>query len=227
MSGHPVVWQTPQPLWARFGATAPAAAAAPDQARPAILRFASDDFMDQLFATLARDPSRLDALIARPETWRAPAADPGALVERTPIPAQAQSALRRTFARNGKAAVAPTVSAATVTEQARTRQRPLKLYHPAHQRFYLVGASLVCGVPGMPERAVTLGGSEQVNFVIRRLLPEPAGSEDPSALREFAYVKDDAGARWQRVAGSVDEAHPVAGEELLPVFPLPYQDDGE
>jgi hypothetical protein len=227
MSGHPVVWQTPQPLWTRFGATSAAAAAAADQARPAILRFASDDFMDQLFATLARDPSRLDGLLARPETWRAPAAETAGLVERTPIPSQAQSALRRTFARNGKSAVAPTAAEATVTEQARTRQRPLKLYHPAHQRFYLVGASLVCGVPGLPERAVTPGGSEQVSFVVRRLLPEPAGSTDPAALREFALVKDDAGARWQRVAGGVDEGRPVAGEEMLPVFPLPYEDDGE
>ena len=84
MNTHPVTWQAPQPLWARFGTSVGAATAA-DQARPAILRFATDDFMEQMLATLARDPSRLDALIARPESWRAPMAERGDLIERTPI----------------------------------------------------------------------------------------------------------------------------------------------
>ena len=57
MNTHPVTWQAPQPLWARFGTPVGAATAA-DQARPAILRFATDDFMEQMLATLARDPSR-------------------------------------------------------------------------------------------------------------------------------------------------------------------------
>jgi hypothetical protein len=227
MSAHPVFWQTPQPLWARFGATTSAAARAADQARPAILRFASDDFMDQVFGTLARDPSRLDALIARPETWRSPAAAPADLVERTPVPSLVRTALRGTLALNGKGSVAATAPVATVTEGARTRERPLKLYHPAHQRFYLVGASLVCGVPGLPERAVVLGGAEQVSFVVRRLLPVPETSERTDDLREFAFVKDAAGARWQRVDGGADEGRPVAGEEMLPVFPLPFHDDAD
>lgn len=224
MSGHhPVFWQTPQPLWARFGETSSAAVAAADQARPAILRFASDDFMEQVFGTLARDPSRLDALLARPETWRSPAAEPADLVQRTPVPGMVRTALRGSANGNGKGSVPATVSQAPVTEGARTRQRPLKLYHPAHQRFYLVGASLVCGVPGLPERAVVPGGAELVNFVIRRLLP--VSDTDPADLREFAFVKDAAGARWQRVDGGVDEGRPVAGEEMLPVFPLPFCDD--
>ena len=218
---HPVAWQTPQPLWARFGA------AAADQPRPAILRFASDDFMDQVLGTLARDPSRLDALLARPETWRSPMGEPAGLMEHTPVPRQAQAAVRRTLAQVLKGAVAPTAPDAELTEQARVRRRPLKLYHPAHQRFYLVGASLVCGVPGLPERAVVQGGAEQVGFVLRRLLPEPAGSTDPEALREFAYVKDDAGARWRRVGAGEAEGRLAAGEERLPVFPLPFRDDGE
>jgi hypothetical protein len=225
MSAHPVFWHTPQPLWARFGANVATAARAADQTRPVILRFATDEFMPQLLGTLARDPSRLDELIARPETWRTPAADPGDLIERTPIPRIAQTSLRTTRAQRLKGAVAATTHEASITEQTQTRQRPLKLYQPAHQRFYLVGASLICGVPGLPERAVVLGGAEEIKFVIRRLLAEPPSSSDPNDLREFAYVKDAAGARWQRVPDSADTTEFVAGEELLPVFPLAYQDD--
>jgi hypothetical protein len=223
MNAHPLRWQAPQPLWARFGADSAAAATAPDQARPAILRFASDDFMEQMLGTLARDPSRLDALIARPETWRAPAAETADLVERTAIPRLAQSALRVSLARGSKAAVPATVAEATVQEQARQRARPLKLYQPAHQRFYLVAASLVCGLPGLPERSVVPGGTEQVGFVLRRLMTSTPGGGD-GVLREFAFVKDGQGARWVAVG---DEAgRSVAGEEILPVFPLAYQDQG-
>jgi len=221
MNAHPVTWQAPQPLWARFGATSAAAAAAADQARPAILRFATDDFMEQMLATLARDPARLDSLIARPETWRAPMAERADLIERTPIPRIAQSSERRALARRPKASVAVAVAEADVTVQAQTRRVPLKLYQPAHQRFYLVSASLVCSLPGFPERAVVPGAAEQINFVLRRLLPPVTGADD---LREFAFVKDAQGARWQRVSDEAD-GQAVAGEELLPVFPLAYQDD--
>jgi hypothetical protein len=220
MSTHTVTWQTPQPLWARFGATSSAAATSADQARPAILRFASDNFMEQMLATLARDPSRLDTLVARPETWRAPMAERADLIERTPIPVLAQSAARRTLARQPKGAVAATVDEADVQVQAQTLRVPLKLYQPAHQRYYLVSASLVCALPGLPERAVVPGGAEQVNFVLRRLLPTVTGASD---LREFAFIRDASGARWQWV-GEVDAAS-VAGEELLPAFPLSYDDD--
>ena len=222
MNAHPLTWQAPQPLWARFGSTASAAATAADQARPAILRFTSDEFMDEMLATLARDPSRLDALVARPETWRTPIAARADLVERTPLPQLAQSSFRKTLARGPKASVAVTVAEAEVSEQAQTRRVPLKLYQPAHQRFYVVSASLVCGVAGFPERAVVPGATEQVNFVLRRLLPIVT---DGTERREFAFLKDAGGARWQRVSDDPDDRQSVAGEELLPVFPLAYQDD--
>jgi hypothetical protein len=219
---HPVTWQAPQPLWARFGPTSAAAAAAADQARPAILRFTGDDFMEQMLGTLAREPARIDALIARPETWRTPLADRADLIERTPIPRMVQASLRRTLARSPKAAVAATVAEAEVGVEAQARRIPLKLYQPAHQRFYLVSASLVCGIPGLPERAVDSGAVEQINFVLRRLLPAVTGATD---LREFAFIKDAKGARWQRVNDGAAAQRAVAGEELLPVFPLGYEDD--
>ena len=70
MSAHPVLWTSPTPLWGRFGdagASSAAAFRADDQARPAILRFASDEFMDQLLAMLAADPRALGDVIARPD----------------------------------------------------------------------------------------------------------------------------------------------------------------
>jgi hypothetical protein len=225
MNGHPIQWQSPQPLWARFGATATQAAGAEDQARPAILRFATDDFMDQIIGTLARDPAQIGRLLARPETWRKPLADAPDLIERMPVPRLAQSAVRRGAAKTPKAVVTPVAAQAELQEQAVKRNVPLKLYQPAHQRFYLVGASLVCGEPGLPERAVVPGGAEQVNFVVRRVLQRTERGTDPADVREFAYIKDGGGARWQLLENG--DAGLAPGEELLPVFPLAFNDDAQ
>jgi hypothetical protein len=226
MTMHPVLWQAPQPLWARFGSRE-TAATAPDQARPAILRFATDEFMEQMLGTLASDPSRLGTLIARPETWRSPAQEQADLVARTPLPRMAQSAVRRAFARSAKPTVGATVDEADVKEQNQTLRRPLKLYQPAHHRYYLVTASLVCAVPGLPERAVVAGDEGQINFVLRRRLPITPGSTDAADEREFAYVKTGQGARWQRLDEGDDADRYVAGEELFPTFALTFQDDSE
>ena len=227
MRAHPIQWQAPRPLWARFGIPSAGGAIAADQERPAILRFASDDFMEQMLGTLARDPSQIDALVARPETWRAPmaeapVAEQADLIERTPIPGIADTVIRRLLAKKPKQSIPATVHEAEDPHaQGQARLLPLKLYQPAHQRYYLVASSLICGVPGFPERAVALGAAEQVNYVIRRLLPETFGNTDD--LREFAYINDSQGKRWRRV--NEDDSRVAVGEELLPVFPLSYRDD--
>jgi hypothetical protein len=205
------------------GETAPATdATAVDPERPAILRFASDEFMEQILGTLARDPSSIDALVARPETWREPAPEQADLVERTPVSRMANTGIRKLLANKLKTRLAAIRNKAEERRaQAKTPEVALKLYQPAHQRYYLVTSSLICAIPGFPERALVAGGSERVNFVIRRLLPATPGSTED--LREFAYVKSAQGGRWQRV--DEDTAQYVAGEELLPVFPLSYQDD--
>lgn len=209
-------------MWARFGAAAVDAAGAVDQARPAILRFSSDEFMDQMLGTLARDPSSIDALIARPETWRTPLAEQADLIDRTPIPRVAATGIRKLFASKQKSGIAATTHESDDPHaQGQTLKQPLKLYQPAHQRYYLVASSLICGIPGLPERAVVAGSTEQVNYVIRRLLPTGPGNAD----EEYAYVKNAQGGRWQRV--SEDPSQFVAGEELLPVFPLSYRDDAD
>lgn len=230
-------WQCPEPLWARFGAEPTAAVAAPDQARPALLRFASDAFMDELLGTLAQDPSAIGALLARPETWRspptpvaAPATDPERL-RRLPLPSAVRNAARalvRGQCRgHDSSGLASVPDRETRTEQGRARQLPLKLYQPAHQRYYLVGASLVCAQLGFPDRRVRAGGTEQVGFVLRRLLPAADAPDGP--LHEHAFVPAATGARWQRVSAGDSTGDPDAvlcpGEEVLPLFPLPYRDD--
>src|SRR3989344_3629729 len=112
---HPLQWTAPQPYWR----TGQAAIARPGLVtQPQILRFATDDFIEQLLSTLAHEPASLPALTAQYETWRAPHVGLPAL------PA------------------APTTT------------HPIKLYQPAHQRHYLVAASLVCQTAGLPDRTV-------------------------------------------------------------------------
>ncbi len=215
---HPVRWQAPQPMWARFGADAAAAAASSAQSRPSLLRFATDDFMDHMLATLARDPAQIDSYVACAETWKKPVGAPVDLIERTPVPRLMQGAVRTFAARQTKSRIALT---------APTPGLPLKLYQPAHQRHYLVSASLICAQPGLPERAVATGGGEQVNFVIRRLLPDVGATSSTAPPTEFAYIKDATSAHWQRIGDSDAAGQAVAGEELLPVFPLGYHDDAQ
>jgi hypothetical protein len=223
MSPHPILWKSPSPLWGRFDSAADAASpAGDDQVRPAILRFTNDEFMDQLLGTLATEPRGIGELIARPETWRSPGGEAPDLVERTPLPR-----IVRVLGRMRKDAAAPSTVPATkaeliATENSVTRTLPLKLYHPAHHRHYLVAANLVCGVGGFPDRAAS---REQVGFVIRRLLPSKSGTP---TLEEFGFVKEAGGGRWQRVEPEPTAADPVGklvdGEEMLPLFPINFID---
>ena len=202
-TGHPVAWQAPRPLWSGLsGANA-----------PAILRFAGDDFMDQMLATLANDPARIGERLARPETWRSPPSETAEadLVDRVPLPSLIADARRKRALKVRGPAIAPRPPA------------PLKLYQPAHQRFYLVGASLVCAIPGLPERTIA-GGAETVGFVIRRLLPGAKAPGDTS-LREFAYLKGGTQPTWRRVSAGDNAASLAPGEELLPLFPMAHPDE--
>lgn len=63
-----VRWLAPSPLWDDLVGK-PAGFRA-----PALLRFAGDDFIPQYQAALAEKPRQLRGFVARPETWREPAA---------------------------------------------------------------------------------------------------------------------------------------------------------
>ena len=64
----PIQWLTPSPLWNEF-------AAYPDKTAfrsPALLRFATDTFMQDLQSLLATAPGSLRQYVAQPETWQTP-----------------------------------------------------------------------------------------------------------------------------------------------------------
>lgn len=190
---HTPVWHTPQPLWKQaLGDPAPHARFR----RPALLRFASDAFMDEVQAQLAADPASLDALVARAETWR----DEGA-------------------------GWSPVEESEDV----------IKLYQPVHQRYYLVTASLVCQVRGLPDRTVDVASQEATSFVLRRLPLDADGvplDETTPGYTEYGWFGDggwkplDGSAGLDRVGGTAggDGAPTLEREERLPLFPLAFTD---
>lgn len=204
--GHPVTWAGPRPLWSNTQGLGGA---------PAILRFAHDDFMDELNGLLATDPGALGGHVARFETWRSVQgeADPVDLTERVPLPAPIRTARRLTFAaKRGKtpAQVSPIVEPAKL----------LKLYQPVHMRHYVVCATLACRQPGFPDRKPA-GPHEQIGYVMRRLLPDRDGK-----LVEHAYIKQAQGPMWQRLAGDKPEQL-APGEDRIKLFPLAHRDGSE
>jgi hypothetical protein len=219
-----ISWTPPWPLW-RDSATAA-------MQEPAILRFATDDFMEELQRLLAADPTKLRGFLAVPETWRGIQTS-----DRTLSPAAGRIQLLERLgvtARRGTAA-----TTARSQPHSSVAGRTLKLYQPAHQRFYLVGASLICQRPGMPDRRIEKGNEERGSFVIRRFFPPtPAASDDnlpgfnQATWTECAFVaQTEGGFAWQEVAaaGSADEARRVvlSEEERLPLFPMNFTEDNQ
>lgn len=222
---HELGWLAPGPMWGAFGDLGDA-----DRrrrfARPAILRFANDAFMDELMATLALHPEKLAEWQARWENWEQPM---------TPPPTAARLPLNEPLSRR---AVQQVRAPAILGRRSRASDlvvspapapdtgHPLKLYQPVQNRFYLVSASLVCQRPGLPDRHVNPGKQEQVGFVLRRrIAPETGGGSDPLSWDEYAFVQTAHGPRWQKIDGSATAAL-QPGEERLPMFSLGYTDSG-
>ncbi|HSL54641.1 MAG TPA: hypothetical protein VK868_09620, partial [Pyrinomonadaceae bacterium] len=111
--------------------------------------------------------------------------------------------------------------------------KKLKLYQPAHQRYYLVASSLVCGRAGLPDRAINAGKQEKVSYVVRRMFPPgpldiniPLPAFDPATWEEYAFVATATGNRWQRISKQAQGVL-VDGEEQLPLFAMNFtEDDG-
>lgn len=103
---------------------------------------------------------------------------------------------------------------------------PVALYQPAHQRFYLLAASLVCSLPGLPDR-VADPAKERLSFVVRRLVPAAEGVEvdptDPDTFLEQAWIGDRRAGEWADVEGTAV----AAGEERLPLFVHVFELEGE
>lgn len=233
---HDLAWTAPQPFW-----TDAAGAVQPGNAlrRPQILRYTNDEFINEMLATLAHDPASLRQFAAMPETWRgpgvAPAVDPQRWLQRTParvLGLQRKALLQKRGAQVVASAAAPAAVAAAAAPRA-----TLKLYQPAHMRHYLVGGSLVCRTPGLPDRVID-PARHKVSFVVRRLMPRTALPKDqplpdplqPALWDEYAYVPKGKAGVWQRVGATdreVDTAVLAPAEERLSLFPATYtQDDG-
>jgi hypothetical protein len=181
----PVQWLAASPLWEPYNAIGQR----PLVRRPEILRFASDTFMEDFIAVATTTPERLGEWHATRETWRKPAPTPP---------------LRRQASTPPAAAVLD-----GATEDPTLADEPLKLYMPAHQRYYLVTASLVCRIPGLPDKMLNFSNGEQVSFVMRRRL---RGQEH--ALVEGAWQAIDSGA----------ETTLIPGELQHPMFPVTYRE---
>jgi hypothetical protein len=212
----------PAPFWPSLPA-ANGAAVQPAFGRPELLRFASDSFMEQFMALLERDPARLAELRAQPESWRAPMRDLEPPPNDPPF-ARALARQRRIAQRRAALTAAP---ASTAPAQGRTL--PLKLYQPAHQRFYLVSACLVCRMPGLPDRALDLPAHERASFVLRLLRPRSSDGDaptiDPHDCDEYALTGTGHDATWQKIAG--DARALIAGEEQHPLFGVTFQADDD
>ena len=227
---HQVQWTAPTPFWG----------AVPDPVddgrlalrRPTILRYATDSFMELFQQTLDQDPATLVQFEAQFENWQTPTAGPAAL-EPEPVvalPSNLRALIRRRVAAKRAAdaplarTTAPKFATSTGLLEADASgaspkpTRPLKLYQPAHQRFYLVTACLVCRVPGLPDRTLDAGKGEKVTFVLRRLLkPSGASATDPHV--EHAFIPS---AGWRKVS---NENAIELGEEQLPLFTSSFAQD--
>ncbi len=186
-ASHPVHWFAPQPLWRVLPRDADFTTR---RGQPAILRFASDSFMDDLLALLGTAPlGDLAAYVAQPESWREPLVG---------------------------------------LKDGRDRsQELLKLYQPAHNRFYLVAGALACAVPGVPDRMIEPNQGESAFFVIRRRRPKPgtSGQTLEDAWSTGMQLCADAPAKgWVELADADHEL--LCNEERLPLFPISFQQDG-
>lgn len=215
---HDTKWLSPHPMWNDKAAKG-AGSSNPAFMQPAILRFNSDLFMDELLALMAYRPCCLGQWVAQPETWRQPMVTPAIASELNvvdPVSNRSQQIARQTLAGS-----AP--STATIAAEA---SLPLKLYQPAQQRYYLVTASLVCRKRGLPDRVVNPGNQECTGFVIRRLNCDDAkqpGPWTPDGIKnhEYAYVKTADGYAWKKL--KLDERDTLQKEEeRLPMFNVHY-----
>jgi hypothetical protein len=231
MNEHPVQWTAPSPLWAAAtNATDPALRQTFN--RPAILRFASDTFMDDFLALIENDPAQLTALVAQPETWRGPIPPTTSLAPSAPQSSLARRLQRLRLVAERKRQGVTADSAATATGLP-TSPTALKLYQPAHQRYYMIAACLVCRLVGLPDRTLDSARQERVTFIVRRLVhpdqSQTTAPSDPESCDEYALVQTLSGSVWRQVSKANEHKGNVLipGEEQLPLFAVHFRaDDG-
>ena len=214
-------WMAPLPLWAQPTPVGLRPAQEPPALCPAILRFDHDDFMREYLDMLADEPQRMRQWLVEPETWREPMASPVRSVPReedSPVAyligrtRRLTRQLRRTRDQGEGSVPGKRLSRLFPAPARAADAPPLKLYQAAHQRHYLICASLVHAGPGLAE--VEEG---ETAYVVRRLLPL---GETSGVLLEHAFVEG----RWRPVAAHDEHRcrRLMAGEECLPLFAVRY-----
>jgi len=101
----------------------------------------------------------------------------------------------------------------------------LKLYQPAHMRYYLVTACLTCQIVGLPDRKVEAGKQERVGFVMRGC-SDPR-SQSPEKIRRTRHTGrntpgEDVGrlrVAKRATPTQTKDAILLDDEERLPLFP--------
>ena len=236
MAKEQIQWASPPPLWPLATNVADAGARRTALRQPAILRFATDTFMNDFADVLDQDPARLVEYLAAPgETWRGQGKKPTPLPP-VPLFARTMNRLGLVAARAKDASLIPGgLGVSSLVSTGGAPPKKLKLYQPAHQRFYLVASSLVCERVGLPDHTINVGRHERATFVVRRMFP-PGPLDIKVALppfdatwEEYAFIVTQKGNFWRRIPkpGQTQSATLIGGEEQLPLFPMTYvQDDG-
>jgi hypothetical protein len=228
---HNIKWLAPSPLWAQNNINVTQSKNGAFN-RPAILRFNNDLFMEELLALTAYQPDRLEEWLAQPETWREPMLTPPTTANLRviePVSKRLQKITRQTNKKNKTDSQAATSPKNVNNQSDSQKQLPFKLYQPAHQRFYLVTAALICHRPGFPDRNVNPGKQEKASFVIRRIMNQEQDANDnecdtrQTLCREHAFVNTSKGYAWKPVEH--DKRHNIQyEEERLPLFTINFDD---
>ncbi len=96
------------------------------------------------------------------------------------------------------------------------QEGPIKFYLPAHQRFYLIAASLVRKSIGYPDHPVNAQSQETARFIIRKV--QPSKKDASVDIRNTATYEEFAWSTGQAAWVLVTERYNVdAGEETFPL----------
>lgn len=214
-------WMTPAPLWVG-GYENYRETGRPYSQPPVILRFVTDSFMDEFNDLLSTEPERMAEYCAHPETWRG--------FTRPVLPEKETESTAPLLNRLGlQLPLKKAVKKAQIVKPLSIA--PLKLYQPAHQRFYLVTSSLICDDGCMQDQSVDPGRNEKTGFVVRRLWPsvktkpeDDLGFPD-STWKEYAFISQpDGNFAWSLIEDR-EYQKLQSKEEMLPLFPVSYANE--
>lgn len=229
-------WYAPLPLWAKPSPIGLQKKPYPEIDIPTIFRFDNDSFMEEFTNVVASAPLTIADWVAQYETWREPMASPRPVArqaEQNRVEFLYKKTKQRSLGNDDHDSPDKQRKLKAVSEhdkqlaqREQDSKETLKLYQPAQQRFYIIGASLVCDTSGFPDSSIDRIKGEKVSYVVRRLLPDNSDNEDIDTWDEYAFVEGEQGWTWQQLAPHAGQSAQILlpGEEQYPLFPLIYRD---